>query len=93
MNCTLLFKDRFPHVKTPAWVAVDDRGSTRIYFLLRDVTIPIPFAVFDRYTDHCAKIGITANLLPDNLPNIMSEFGRPSQGAIVKGSDPAPKPE
>jgi hypothetical protein len=86
MTCTLLFKDQH-QVKTPSWVALDYGGTTCINYIGNHIIIPIPFAVFDKYTDHCSKLGITANLLPDNLPNIVGEFGRPMKAPAGSASE------
>jgi hypothetical protein len=63
-------------VKTPDWAAEEYKKSTRLFYHNSYVDIPLPFDVLNRYTDHCSKTQSTANLLPENIPNVIQEFGQ-----------------
>jgi hypothetical protein len=76
MPCDILHICWDARTKSSSWSARQMGTSTRLNFISGYVDLPIPFDIFDRYTDRCSKMQTTANLLPENIPNVIREFGQ-----------------
>jgi hypothetical protein len=79
MPCDILFLNRDgTRVKTSSWSGTEYKKSTCLSYVGNSyVYIPLPFDIFNRYTDHCSNMPhLTANLLPENIPNVIQEFGQ-----------------
>lgn len=90
MPCAILCVGDTGPFKTTAWTAVGEGdGYVRLSYertFTTAVKIRVPFDVFDRYTEHCIAHGKTANLMPDNIPNVLREFSR-----TPRTTTPSPK--